>query len=397
MSTFGRREHTLIHQVRDPLLFVGDVDGVGWDEFAQVRLDGNPVRHALVLEVDGDLAVLQVLEGTDGIDPSRTRVVFAGQPLHVPTGPGWLGRVCNGRGAPVDGGPPVVADQRSPVAGLPLNPLRRQPPAEPVLTGLSAIDGFATVVRGQKLPIFSVAGLPHLAIATQVAAQASAAGEPFCVVFAGMGLTHADAAAVRDSLEERSAAGELALELALEIDDDPVALRARALDLGPRRLLFPEVLDHLIEVAVADLDLRLLDLDLVESLELDLGHDLEGRNVSEALAVALGFGLDSRAARRAQVFLLHRVGVTLLHQIGQHLLANLRAVAPLDDLGGHLARAKTLDLDRLADRLEAAIDLFFDAFGGQLHAHAALQRTRRFDSDLHGFNPFRHQVPLATY
>ena len=223
MSTFGRREHTLIRQVRDPLLFVGDVSGVGWDEFAQVRVDGSPARHALVLEVDGDLAVLQVLEGTDGIDPSRTRVVFAGQPLHVPVGPGWLGRVCNGRGAPVDGGPPVVAAERSPVAGLPLNPLRRQPPAEPVLTGLSAIDGFATVVRGQKLPLFSVAGLPHLAIATQVAAQASAAGEPFCVVFAGMGLTHADAAAVRDSLEERSAAGELSL--LLNLADDPVVER----------------------------------------------------------------------------------------------------------------------------------------------------------------------------
>lgn len=223
MSTFGRREHTQIRQVRDPLVFVTGVQDVGWDEFADVRLDGDPPRHALVLEVDGDLAVLQVLEGTDGIDPARTSVVFTGEPLHVPVGVGWLGRVCNGRGQPVDGGPPVIAAERSAVAGLPLNPLRRQPPADPVLTGVSAIDAFATLVRGQKLPVFSVAGLPHLAIAAQVAAQASAAGEPFCVVFAGMGLTHADAATVRDALEERSAAGELTL--LINLADDPVVER----------------------------------------------------------------------------------------------------------------------------------------------------------------------------
>ena len=99
----------------------------------------------------------------------------------------------------------------------------REPPAEPVLTGISAIDGLATLVRGQKLPIFSVAGLPHLELATQIAAQSSAGGDPFCVVFAGMGLTHADAAAVRDGLEERSRAGELVL--LLNTADDPVIER----------------------------------------------------------------------------------------------------------------------------------------------------------------------------
>ena len=96
------------------------------------------------------------------------------------------------------------------MTGYPLNPVRREPPAEPVLTGVSAIDALTTLVRGQKLPVFSVAGLPHLELAAQIAAQATAGGEPFCVVFAAMGLTHADAAAVRDALEERSAAGELA-------------------------------------------------------------------------------------------------------------------------------------------------------------------------------------------
>jgi V/A-type H+-transporting ATPase subunit B len=150
-------------------------------------------------------------------------VEFSGRPLRVPVGPGWLGRVCNGRGEPVDGGPPVDGDQAAPVAGFPINPAAREPPAEPVLTGVSAIDALTTLVRGQKLPIFSVAGLPHLELAAQVAAQASAGGEPFSVIFAAMGLTHADAAAVRAVLEERSAAGELVL--LLNLADAPVIER----------------------------------------------------------------------------------------------------------------------------------------------------------------------------
>jgi V/A-type H+-transporting ATPase subunit B len=245
-GSWGRVEHTDITAVRDPLLFVSGVRGVGWDEFAEVRLDGTPARHGLVLEVSDDLAVLQVLEGTDGIDPARTGVVFSGEPLHVPVGPGWLGRVCDGRGEPIDSGPPVLADRRAATAGRPINPLRREPPAEPVLTGVSAIDGFATLVRGQKLPIFSVAGLSHLTLATQIAAHASTGGAAFSVVFAAMGLTHADAAAVRDALEERSAAGELVTFLNLA--DDPVI----------ERLLTPRLALTVAEHLAFDLDRHVL-------------------------------------------------------------------------------------------------------------------------------------------
>jgi V/A-type H+-transporting ATPase subunit B len=216
-------EYTGISEVRGPLLVVRGVAGVGWDEFARVRVAGDEIRNALVLEVHRDLAVVQVLEGTDGIDPAATTVAFQGTPLRVPVGAGWLGRVCNGRGEPLDGGPPVIARRTAPVTGYPLNPTMREPPADPVLTGVSAIDGLTTLVRGQKLPIFSVAGLPHLELATQIAAQASVDGEPFCVVVAAMGLTHADAAAARDALEERSAAGELVL--LLNLADDPVVER----------------------------------------------------------------------------------------------------------------------------------------------------------------------------
>jgi V/A-type H+-transporting ATPase subunit B len=220
-------EYSSVNEVRGPLLVVQGVHGVGWDEFAVISPStengGAPPRHGLVLEVDRDLAVVQVLEGTAGLVPSRTRVAFAGEPLRVPVGLGWLGRVCNGRGEPIDAGPPVAGASMAPVAGYPLNPVRREPPADPVLTGISAIDALTTLVRGQKLPIFSAAGLPHLDLAAQIAAQATVGDEPFSVVFAGMGLTHADAETVRSVLEERSAAGELLL--LLNTADDPVIER----------------------------------------------------------------------------------------------------------------------------------------------------------------------------
>jgi len=216
-------EYLDVASLRGPLLVVRGVEGIGWDEFATIRLASGEIRHGLVLEVDGDLAVVQVFEGTEGIEPAGTRVSFAGEPLRIPVGEGWLGRVCNGRGEPVDGGPPVFGVRTAPVNGHPLNPTRREPPAEPVITGISAIDALTTLVRGQKLPVFSVAGLPHLELAAQIAAQASAGGEPFSVVFAAMGLTHADAAVVRDTLEERAAGGELVL--LLNTADAPVIER----------------------------------------------------------------------------------------------------------------------------------------------------------------------------
>ena len=224
-------------EIRGPLLVVRGVAGVGWDEFARIRLDSGEVRHGLVLEVEDDLAVVQVLEGTGGLRPDGTRTSFTGRPLEVPVGEAWLGRVCNGRGEPADGGPPVFGPRTAPVNGAPINPVHRLPPADAVLTGVSAIDALTTLVRGQKLPVFSVAGLPHLELAAQVAAQASAGGEPFSVVFAAMGLTHADAAVIRDTLEERSAAGELVL--LLNTADDPVIERV----LTPRIAL--TVAEHL--------------------------------------------------------------------------------------------------------------------------------------------------------
>ncbi|WP_372594000.1 V-type ATP synthase subunit B [Actinotalea sp.] len=220
-GTGGRIAYGDVRELRGPLLVVA-ADGVGWDEFATVDLPGG-TRHGLVLEVDRDLVTLQVLEGTAGMAPGETWVRFDGAPLNVPVGPEWFGRVCNGRGEPLDGGPPVTCARSLPVNGWPLNPVHRDPPRDPVLTGVSVIDALTTLVRGQKLPIFSVPGLPHLALATQIAAQATTRGAGFRVVFAGMGLTHADIGYVRDRLEQRSAAGELVL--LLNSADDPVIER----------------------------------------------------------------------------------------------------------------------------------------------------------------------------
>ncbi|HEU6444384.1 MAG TPA: V-type ATP synthase subunit B, partial [Gaiellaceae bacterium] len=216
-------EYTSVSSIRGPLLVVEGVEGIGWDEVAEVQLDTGERRHGVVLDVTRDLAVVEVYEGTSSLRLDGLRVAFSGTPMRVPVGEGWLGRVCNGRGEPLDGGPPVFGDLHHDVAGSPINPAARDTPSEPILTGISAIDGLATLVRGQKLPIFSIGGLPHLELAAQIASQARAGDEPFAVVFAAVGITRADAMAVRDALEERSGAGDLTLFL--NTADDPLVER----------------------------------------------------------------------------------------------------------------------------------------------------------------------------
>jgi V/A-type H+-transporting ATPase subunit B len=216
-------EYRGVRELRGPLALVGGVAGVGWDEYVVITLADGSVRHGLVLDVNRDAALVQVMEGTSGMDPAGAAYRFTGEPLRIPVGTAWLGRTCNGRGEPIDGGPPVTGAQRVSVNGDPLNPIQRDAPSEPVLTGVSVIDALITLVRGQKLPVFSLPGLPHLRLACQIAAQASAGGEPFSVVFAGIGLTHADVAYARNVLESRAAAGELVL--LLNAADDPVIER----------------------------------------------------------------------------------------------------------------------------------------------------------------------------
>ena len=216
-------EYRSIGAIRGPLIVVQDVRGVGWDETVRVMLDSGEMRHGTVLDVHRDLAVVEVLEGTSGMRLDAARVAFSGSPMEIPVGEGWLGRTCNGRGDPIDGGPQVLGEERRPVEGAPINPAERAAPSEAILTGVSAIDGLATLVRGQKLPIFSVGGLPHLELAAQIAAQAHVEGERFAIVFAALGLPHADVQAVRAVLERRVQLGDLALFV--NTADDPVVER----------------------------------------------------------------------------------------------------------------------------------------------------------------------------
>jgi V/A-type H+/Na+-transporting ATPase subunit B len=216
-------EYTRVQEVRGPLLVVGDVEGVGWDEVGEIRLDSGEVRHGVVIDVERDLAIVEVLEGTSGIGTAGVRIAFSGSPMRIPVGEQWLGRICNGRGEPLDGGPPILSERTRAIAGEPINPASRAAPSEAVLTGVSAIDGLATLVRGQKLPIFSVGGLPHLDLAAQIAAQARAAEAPFAVVFAAIGITHADAAEVGAALATRGAGGDLVV--LLNTADDPLVER----------------------------------------------------------------------------------------------------------------------------------------------------------------------------
>ena len=216
-------EYTSVTAVHGPLLVLSGVQDVGFDEVARIRLADGTTRTGVVLDVGRDLTVVEVYEGTAGVGTHEVRVQFEGSPMRIPTGEQWLGRVCNGRGEPRDGGPPIVGHSSAPVAGVPINPAARATPRDPITTGISAIDGMATLVRGQKLPIFSVGGLPHLELAAQIASQATAGNDPFAVIFAAMGVTHADAAAITERLEERATSGDLALFI--NTADDPVIER----------------------------------------------------------------------------------------------------------------------------------------------------------------------------
>jgi V/A-type H+-transporting ATPase subunit B len=216
---------TSIDRVDGPLIVVSDASGVGWDEFVRIRTADGTERHGVVLDVDHDLAVVEVFEGTDGVGVTDTVASFSGAPMTIPVSDRWLGRVANGRGAPLDGGPPVTGRRREAVGGRTINPAHREVPRDAVVTGVSAIDGLTTLVRGQKLPIFSQGGLPHLELAIRIAAHATVEGTDagFSVVFAGIGITNADADRVRDGLDGRVQRGEAALFL--NTADDPAVER----------------------------------------------------------------------------------------------------------------------------------------------------------------------------
>ena len=189
------REYRTISNLSGPLLVVEDVIGVQYDELVEIELAGGERRRGRVLEISTDKALVQVFEGTTGIDVLSTSVRFMGKVLTVPVDKSILGRVFNGRGEPIDDGAPVIAEKHLDINGYPMNPYSRDYPSEFIQTGISTIDGMNPIVRGQKLPIFSGSGMPHNRIAAQVARQATVLGghEDFAVVFAAMGITFEEA------------------------------------------------------------------------------------------------------------------------------------------------------------------------------------------------------------
>lgn len=185
------REYRTIEEAAGPLLLVKDVKNVSYNEMAEIRLSNGEKRRCRVLEIDGTNALVQLFENAAGINLEESSVVFSGHQMELGVSEDMLGRVFDGLGNPIDDGPEIIPESRMDVNGLPINPVARKYPQEFIQTGVSAIDGLNTLVRGQKLPIFSASGLPHAKLAAQIARQAKVRGsdEPFAVVFAAMGIT----------------------------------------------------------------------------------------------------------------------------------------------------------------------------------------------------------------
>ncbi|VUT25933.1 MAG: V-type ATP synthase beta chain [Candidatus Methanolliviera sp. GoM_asphalt] len=186
------REYTSVGEVSGPLIVVQGVEGAAYGEVVEIETPSGDKRKGQVLEARSDAAVVQVFEGTSGLDTSGTKVRFTGETMKIPVSVEMLGRFFDGLGRPIDKGPEIISESRYDVNGAPMNPYRREYPNEFIQTGISTIDCMNTLVRGQKLPIFSGSGLPHNELAAQIARQAKVLGkeEQFAVVFAAMGITY---------------------------------------------------------------------------------------------------------------------------------------------------------------------------------------------------------------
>ncbi len=200
-------EYRTIQEVAGPLMLVRDVHGVAYNELGEIELANGEKRRCRVLEINGTNALVQLFESSAGINLSNSKIRFLGHQMELGVSADMLGRVFDGLGRPIDNGPEIIPEKRMDVNGLPINPVARSYPQEFIQTGVSAIDGLNTLVRGQKLPIFSASGLPHANLAAQIARQAKVRGtsEPFAVVFAAMGITFEESNFFIESFRETGA------------------------------------------------------------------------------------------------------------------------------------------------------------------------------------------------
>ncbi|NOZ21833.1 MAG: V-type ATP synthase subunit B [Planctomycetes bacterium] len=213
-------EYVGANRIEGPLLFVEGIRDVAFDEVVEIKGADGEERLGRVLEVGRGFAAIQVFEGTSGLSPETARMRFVGRPLEIPVSRRMLGRTFDGLGRPIDGGPPPLTKERRDVNGLPINPFARDYPRDFIQTGISAIDGMNTLVRGQKLPIFSGSGLPHNSIAAQITRQAKLLTEKveFTVVFAAMGVKYDIARFFINNFEETGVLENVALFLSLAND-----------------------------------------------------------------------------------------------------------------------------------------------------------------------------------
>lgn len=241
------KEYKTINEIKGPLLFVEKTEPVGYNELVEIRTEKGEVKRGQVLDTSNEVVVVQVFEGTGGLG-KESSVKFTGDVIKMPLSPDIVGRVLSGSGQPKDGGPPIVPDVERDIAGAAINPAAREKPRAFIQTGISTIDGTNTLVRGQKLPIFSGAGLPHNDIALQIARQAKALGEAesFAVVFCAMGITNEEAQNFMADFE-RTGALERAV-IFLNLADDPAV----------ERLLTPRLGLTTAEYLAFDLDMHVL-------------------------------------------------------------------------------------------------------------------------------------------
>jgi len=219
------KEYRTVENISGPLMLVERVKGIKYAELCEIELENGEIRKGQVLEVDRDRALVQVFEGTRGMDVPETKVRFRGKGIELSLSPEILGRIFSGMGEPIDNAPEILPEKKADINGLPLNPYARDYPNEFIQTGISAIDGLNTLVRGQKLPIFSGSGLPHNALAAQIARQAKVLGkeEKFAVVFAAMGITYEEAEFFINDFKNTGAISKASMFINLA--DDPVIER----------------------------------------------------------------------------------------------------------------------------------------------------------------------------
>ena len=241
-------EYTKVQEIKGPLLIVEGITRAAFDELVEIETIDGIKRLGKVLEVGQGRAVIQVFEGTSGLSIKGTKARFLGKTMEIPVSQELLGRIFDGLGRPIDGLPEPIAEEFRDVNGAPINPERREYPSDFIQTGVSVIDGMLTLVRGQKLPIFSGSGMPHNILAAQIARQATVVGrgEEFAVVFAAIGVQYSEAQYFKRSLEESGALRRSVLFLNLA--DDPAI----------ERIITPRVALTVAEYLAFDLNMHVL-------------------------------------------------------------------------------------------------------------------------------------------